>query len=69
MSEMKITKNGQTVDCYGEFHLNNNYLCTFEDEECDGVYADGAESWEEVVDKMTQYALEAETELVEMVAC
>ena len=64
----KITKNGQTVDCYGEYRENNNYLCIFEDEELDGVYSEIVNSWEEAVDVFTQFALENDTELVEVSA-
>ena len=64
----EITKNGQTVQCYGEYREDNNYACVFEDEELDGVFAEGASSWEEAVDVLTQYALDNDTVLLELQA-
>ena len=64
-----ITRNGQRVECYGEWREDSNAACVFDDESLDGVYADGAKSWTEVVEVMTEYAKRNGTTLVEASAC
>ena len=71
MSQLKkttITRNGQSVDCYGEWREDSNAMCVFDDESFDGAYADGAANWTEVVEKLTDYAKRNGTELIEMTA-
>ena len=65
----KITRNGQTVTCYGEWCEDSNCECVFDDETLDGIYADGGESWADVVEKLTEYAARMGTKLVELSAC
>lgn len=64
-----ITRNGQKVDCYGEWKEDSNAFLIFDDESLDGIYADGADNWTEVVEKMTDYAKRHGTILVECQEC
>ncbi len=64
-----ITRNGQRVECYGEWREDSNAACVFDDEGLDGVYADGAQNWTEVVEVLTEYAKRNGTTLVECSAC
>ena len=57
------------VDCYGEWREDSNAVCTFDDEELDGIYCEGGESWEEVVGIVKDYADLHGTTLIEMEAC
>lgn len=69
MDKQTIVKNGQAVDCYGEWHEDSNAECIFDDENLDGFYADGATSWEEAVETVTAYAESKSTTLIQMTAC
>lgn len=70
MSKPKvITRNGQSVECYGEWREDSNAVCVFDDEMLDGVYADGAPNWTVAVETVTAYAKAHGTELLEMQAC
>jgi hypothetical protein len=64
-----ITRNGQTVHCYGEWKEDSNCSCVFDDEELDDIYCDGGANWTAVVEELTAYATREGTELVELVAC
>lgn len=64
-----ITRNGQTVHCYGTWKEDSNCSCVFDDEELDDIYCDGGANWTEVVEELTAYAAREGTELVELVAC
>lgn len=63
-----ITKNGQTVACYGVWRDDSNAQVVFEDEEYDGIWAEGADSWEEAVEKLTAYAKRIGTTVIEIAA-
>lgn len=67
--KVTITRNGQAVDCYGEWREDSNCSCVFEDECLDEIYADGGTNWEEVVEKLTAYAKRNNTVLVELQSC
>ncbi len=69
MNKTIITRNGQTVACYGVWHEDSNCFCVFDDEEFDGAYCDGADNWTEVVEELTAYAARNNTTLVELQAC
>lgn len=67
----KITRNGQAVDCYGEYRLDSNVYCCFDDFEYDGVFfpdSDELPSWTSVVEHLTAYAKREGIELVELQA-
>ena len=64
----KITKNDQTVECYGTWDEDSNAGCVFDNEALDGYYCDGANSWEEVVDILTKYAQQHNATLIELTA-
>ena len=44
-----ITRNGQSVDCYGIWKWDSNAVCVWETDEGgeDGYFVDGAKTWEE----------------------
>ena len=64
-----ITRNGQAVDCYGEWREDSNAVfCVFDDENLDVVWCDGAKNWSEAVETLTAYAKRMGTELVELSA-
>jgi len=63
-----ITRNGQTVACYGEWEEDSNAHCVFEDENFDGPWCEGANSWTEAVEILTKYAAENGTVLIELSA-
>lgn len=67
---MDITKNDQTVQCEGEFDVNERaFACVFDDEEFDCVYLAGeATDWEEAVDSMTNFARNNRIILLQMTA-
>lgn len=68
--KVTITRNGQTVACYGTWDPeSSNCSCVFDDEMLDGFYCDGGKNWTEVVEKLTAYAKREGTELIELVAC
>ena len=67
--KVTITRNGQTVDCFGEWREDSNCVCVFDDERLDGVYCDGGANWTEVVEELTAHAARNRTELVELSAC
>lgn len=67
--KVTITRNGQTVDCYGEWREDSNCSCVFDAEEYDGIYADGGANWTEVVETLTAYANTQGIDLIELVAC
>ena len=69
MKEQKITRNGQTVACFGEWEWDSSAECIFEDETLDGIYGDGGQDWSEVVEIGTEFARNRGTVLVEMTAC
>ena len=64
-----ITRNGQTVHCYGTWEEDSNCLCVFDDEDLDDIHCDGGANWTAVVEELTAYAARNGTELVELVAC
>lgn len=64
-----IERNGQSVNCYGEWEEDSNCMCVFEDERFDGIWCDGASSWEGAVSKLTAYAKRKGTVLLELQAC
>jgi hypothetical protein len=55
MMKTTITRNGQTVNCYGPWQEDSNCSCIFEDEYLDGIWADGAANWTEAVEILTDY--------------
>jgi len=69
MNKQTIKRNGQAVDCYGEWHEDSNAECVFDNEYLDGFFADGATSWEEAVEIVTAYAESKSTTLIQMTAC
>lgn len=69
--ESKITRNGQTVYCFGDLaNGENNCFAVFEDELLGGVYCmdEGETTWTQVVETLTEYAQRNGTELVELQA-
>ena len=59
MINVKITRNGQEVDCYGEWREDSNAVVIGEDESgeiFEEVYADGADNWTEAVEILTAWA-------------
>jgi hypothetical protein len=66
MKVIDITRNGMTVTCYGEWESDSNAECFFEDESLDNVWCDGANSWTEVVEILTDYAVDNGTVLLGM---
>ena len=66
-----ITRNGQSVDCYGIWEWDSNAVCVWETDEGgeDGYFVDGAKTWEEAVETMTAYTKRIGVKLVEMTAC
>ena len=69
MDKQTIVKNGQAVECYGEWLEDSNAECVFDNEYLDGVFADGANSWEEAVETVTAYAKSKGTTVIQMTAC
>jgi hypothetical protein len=69
MNKQTIVKNGQAVECYGEWLEDSNAECVFDNEYLDGVFADGANSWEEAVETVTAYAKSKGTTVIQMTAC
>ena len=63
-----ITRNGQSVECWGSWHDDSNAACTFDDESFDGIWADGADNWTQVVEELTAYAKRHLTTLIELSA-
>jgi hypothetical protein len=66
-----ISRNGQTVYCYGTLaEGTNNCYAVFEDELLDDVYCmdEGETTWTQVVETLTAYAQRHGTELVELQA-
>ena len=64
-----ITRNGQAVECYGEFRDDSNFEVIFDNEDYDGIFADSATSWVDAVEKLTAYAKRIGTTVIEMTAC
>ena len=70
MNKQTIERNGQAVECYGEWLEDSNAECIFDDEYLDGFYADGATSWEEAVEIVTAYADSKNgASVIQMTAC
>ena len=69
MKPVTITRNGQTVSCYGKWEEDSNAMCVFEDEDFDGPWCEGADNWTEAVETLTAYAKKNGTALLELVAC
>lgn len=69
MNKQTIKRNGQAVECYGEWLEDSNAECVFDNEYLDGVFADGANSWEEAVETVTAYAKSKGTTVIQMTAC
>jgi hypothetical protein len=69
MDKQTIKRNGQAVECYGEWLEDSNAECVFDNEYLDGVFADGANSWEEAVETVTAYAKSKGTTVIQMTAC
>jgi hypothetical protein len=66
-----ITRNGQTVECYGDIAGGtNNVYALFTDEYHDAPYCmdRGESTWTEVVETLTAYATRYGVELVELQA-
>jgi len=57
------------VDCYGEWREDSNADCVFDNEWFDGIWAEGAESWEKAVEIVSAYAKRNGVVLLEMTAC
>ena len=71
MKRTTITRNGQTVDCFGDIAGGfNNCYAVFEDEWLDGPYCmnNGERNWTDVVETLTAYAKRNNSELVELQA-
>ncbi len=66
---VKITRNSQTVLCYGKWEEDSNAVCVFEDEDLDGTWCEGADNWTEAVEILTKYAAERGTVLIQLEAC
>lgn len=69
--QRKITRNGQTVYCFGDLaNGENNCFAVFEDEFLGGVYCmdEGETTWTQVVETLTDYAQRNGTELMELQA-
>ncbi|MBE2222791.1 MAG: hypothetical protein IAF02_14695 [Anaerolineae bacterium] len=64
-----ITRNGQAVECWGQWEEDSNADCVFDDERLDGTWCDGANNWTEVVEELTTYALRMGTKLIQLEAC
>lgn len=65
---MNITKNGQKVECYGDFSPESAVYAVFDDEMFDN-YVDVEEHWErwsDVVSDVTAYAERVGTTVVEL---
>ena len=56
------------VDCFGEWREDSNAFCCFDNEDLDGVYADGGANWTEVAKELAAYAQRNGTTLVELQA-
>jgi hypothetical protein len=69
MDKQTIVRNEQAVECYGEWLEDSNAECVFDNEYLDGVFADGANSWEEAVETVTAYAKSKGTTVIQMTAC
>jgi hypothetical protein len=69
MDKQTIVKNEQAVECYGEWLEDSNAECVFDNEYLDGVFADGANNWEEAVETVTAYAKSKGTTVIQMTAC
>ena len=66
-----ITRNGQTVECYGDIaEGENNVYALFTNEEYDAPYCmdRGERTWTEVVETLTRYATRHGIELIELQA-
>jgi hypothetical protein len=57
------------VECFGTWKEDSNCATVFDEEWMDGIWADGAESWQEAVDELAEYALRCGTLLIECSAC
>lgn len=66
---VKITRNGQTVLCYGKWEEDSNAVCVFEDSSLDGTWCEGAKNWTEAVEILTAYAKENGTVLIQLEEC
>ena len=66
---MTITRNGQAVECFGQWQEDSNAAAVFDNEELDGIWADGADNWTEVVEELTAYAQRNGTTLIELSTC
>ncbi|MBK8989280.1 MAG: hypothetical protein IPM39_24985 [Chloroflexi bacterium] len=66
---LSITRNGQTVLCYGEWEEDSNAICVFDDEDFDATWCEGADNWTEAVEILTAYAKRNNTTLIQLEAC
>jgi len=67
MSKQTITKNGQQVDCYGDWVNRHFAECAFDNDLFDCAYEyDDVTSWEQAVENMTQFAINNKIVLLEM---
>lgn len=60
------------IDCYGPWRYDNNIAVLGYDEEgneFEQIYADGADSWEDAVNKLTKWADDVGITIVELQAC
>lgn len=69
MEPKKITRNGQTVLCYGDWEEDSNAVCVFENSALDGTWCEGADNWTEAVETLTAYAKRQGTTLIQLEAC
>ena len=69
--KITITRNGQEVDCYGDFEETSNVSIVCDNDRWDGIYCndDGCTNWTEVVNVLTKWAASKGTEVVELGAC
>ena len=72
MTKRVITRNGMTVDCYGEWQEDSNcVVCgeTANGMELEAIWADGAENWEDAVNQLTAWAVRHKYIIEELQAC
>lgn len=67
MIHKTITRNGQQVECYGNFSQEDTLECVFEDELHDGYFDTyNCKNWTEAVEELSIYAKEHGTELLQL---
>ena len=72
-NHVRITRNGQEVDCYGPWLEDSNCVAIVCDQDGfpigEEVYADGGANWTEVVEKLTAWAKRNGWTIAELQAC